>query len=578
VKELFKTLDNLRGSVQLDEVLELVYVSKAWNQLSKDGKIEEELTFDTFYNQKVEVKKLVSVFEKLSKKVKLFSIYKFDTKIINEDILITVLNIVKKNSSLTNVNDTFYKDKGMKIGFSASGQIAELGVKLLNGDSNEMYVPFTNGFAYSNYTNKKIFADNQFMKCELIAELINILEGKEIIFEPTNALEEPKFINPDAPHLLKEFESVLSFPPFNVRSNFDIKNDKFNRFNFHRGSVLDIAHFEHILAQTKNKAVVLMSVGFTYRSGSEEEFRKYLIKKNYLEAIIQLPPNLHSATSIETTFFIINKNKTDDKVQFINLKDESFIKREGRQLVFKSLDEIIDIYVNKEFIDNISAIVSNDEIENNNYSFAVDRYVISNEAKELQNTLKQFELVSLESIADIRRAQLFKDEEQGLEVFEISPSDFSRAGFTLECGKTKQIGSQEKRLNTYELEPYDVLLSTKGTIGKVAIIGEITKPMIASQAIQVIRVLSDDKKDKAIALYMFLKSDLGQATLSSLVAGVAMPQIATAEIKELGVPLLSKDEEKKLFLNFNNEIEMYNKITNLEHNIQQLHNEFLGNK
>jgi hypothetical protein len=57
-----------------------------------------------------------------------------------------------------------------------------------------------------------------------------------------------------------------------------------------------------------------------------------------------------------------------------------------------------------------------------------------------------------------------------------------------------------------------------------------------------------------------------------------MPQIATAEIKKLGLPLLSRNEEKTLFLNFNNEIEMYNKITNLEQNIKQLHNEFLGNK
>ena len=343
MKELFKTLDNLRGAVQLDEVLELVYVSKAWNQLSKDGKIEEELTFDSFYNQKVEVKKLSLVFDKLAKQIKLFNIYEFDAKSFKDSTLIAILNLVKNSSKLPSINDVFFLDKGKILDYSVSNQIAELGVKLLNGDSNEMYVPFTNGFAYSNYTNKKIFADNQFIKCELIAELINILEGKEIIFEPTNALEEPKFINPDAPHLLKEFESVLSFPPFSVKSNFDIKNDKFNRFNFQRGSMLDIAHFEHILAQTKNKAVVLMHVGLTYRSGSEEEFRKYLIGKNYLEAIIQLPPNLHSATSIETTFFIINKNKTDDKVQFINLKDESFIKREGRQLVFKSLDEIIDI-------------------------------------------------------------------------------------------------------------------------------------------------------------------------------------------------------------------------------------------
>ena len=577
MKEIFKTLDNLRGTANLDEILELLYVCKAWNILSKDGKIEKELTFDVFYNQKIEVKKLVSVFEKLSKKVKLFSIYKFDTKNIKDTTLVAILNLVSQNTTLENINDAFYKDRGMKIGFSTSSQIAELGIKLLDGVSNEIYVPFTNGFTYTEYTDKKIFADYQLEKASLIAELINVLEDKEIVFERTNTLEEPKFINPDAPHLLKEFESVLSFPPFNVRGDFDARNDSFNRFKFQRGSVLDVAHFEHILAQTKNKAVVLMHVGFTYRSGSEEEFRKYLIEQNYVEAIIQLPPNLHSATSIETTFFVINKNKTDDKVHFINLKDESFIKREGRQLVFKSIDKILDIYENKKELENISCLISNNEIAQNNYSFAIDRYVIAEDVKAMQKTLERFELVELKDIADIRRAQLFKDEGDGLEVFEISPSDFTKAGFTLECGKVKQIGSQERRLDTYELQPYDVLLSTKGTIGKVAIIGEIKKPIIASQAIQVIRLKCDDKKDKAIALYMYLKSDLGQTFLSSLVAGVAMPQIATVEIKKLQIPLFTKDNEKELFLNFNNEIEMYNKITLLETNIQQIHNNFLGN-
>lgn len=578
MKELFKTLDNLRGTMQQDEALELLYVCKAWNQLSKDGKIEDELTFDTFYNQKVEIKKLTSVFDKLAKQIKLFEIYKLDTKNIKDSSLVTILNLVNNSSKLPNVNDMFFNGNGKLGDYSVSNQIAELGVKLLDGNSKEMYVPFTNGFAYSNYTDKKIFADNQFFRTSLLSELINILEGKEIVFERTDALEEPKFINPDAPHLLKEFESVLSFPPFSVRGNLDIKNDRFNRFNFQRGSVLDVAHFEHILAQTKNKAVILMAVGFTYRSGSEEEFRKYLIEKNYLEAIIQLPPNLHSATSIETTFFVINKNKTDDKVHFINLKDESFIKRDGRQLVFKSLDEIIDIYANKKEIENISCLISNDEITENNYSFAIDRYVIAQDAKDIQKELEKFKLVELEDIAIIRRSQLFKDEGEGLEVFEISPSDFSKAGFTLECGKRKQIGSQEKRLDTYELQPYDVLLSTKGTIGKVGIIGEISKPMIASQAIQVIRIKDKEKQEKAISLYMYLKSDLGQTILSSLVAGVAMPQISTVEIKKLNIPNLNKDEEEKLFLNFNSELEMYNKITNLEQNIKQLHNEFLGNK
>ena len=578
VNELYKHLDNLKGDVDLDKALELIYVSKAWEKLSNDSKMENELRFDSFYNQKVDVKKLASIFEKLSKQIKLFKLYRFDSKLFDENKLIKIFGLVKNMNKLPNVNDSFYLEKGKLVGYSISNQVVELGIKLLDGVSNEIYIPFTHGFAYTQYTNKKIFADFQNPQSELIAELINILEDKEIEFFLTNSLEHPAFINPDAPHLLKEFDTVLSFPPFNVRGDFDARNDSFNRFKFQKGTVLNIAYFEHILAQTKSKAVVLMPVGFTYKGGSEERFREYLIQKNYLETIIQLPPNLYSATSIETTFFVINKQKETDKVHFINLKDESFITREGRKLVFKSLDMILDIYENKKEIDSIASIVNNDDITKNNYSLAIDRYVISKEARELQKTLEQFELIHLEDIADIKRSQLFKDEGEGEKVYEISPSDFSKAGYTLESGKTKQIGSKLSRLETYKLEPYDVLLSTKGTIGKVAIIGEISDIMVASQAIQVIRLLDTDKQQKAITLYMFFKSDLGKTILSSLVAGTAMPQIATADIKKLVIPILTKEQEQKLIKSFSDELTLYSNIEEINKKIESIHSRFLGSK
>lgn len=575
MNELNKLIDNLRGFANIQEAIKLIYVIKVWEKLSNAGDIAEEMTFSQFYSQKVETKKLVSIFEKLSKSHKLFELYTLDQKIFDDKVLTHILGLVKNSTQLPNVNDAFYNSKVM-YDYSVSNQISELGVKLLDGKSAEIYVPFTNSFAYSYYTDKKIFADFQNPESALIAELINILEDKDIEFSLTKALEKPTFINSDAPHLLREFDLVLSFPPFGLRSNFDTNNDKFHRFQFQKGTLLDVAHFEHILAQTKVKAVVLMPVGFTYRSGVEEEFRKYLIKKNYIEAILQLPPNLHSATSIETTFFVINKQKIDDKVHFINLKDESFIVRDGRKLVFANLDDILDIHENKKEVENIAVLVGNDEIANNNFSFAIDRYVMSQKSKELQALLDRFELVALEEIAEIRRSQLFKDEEEGKEIYEISPSDMSKAGFTLECGKTKKIGSQYKRLQTYKLEPYDVLLSTKGTIGKVGIIGEISEAMIASQAIQVIRMNGEDKKEKAIALYMFLKSDLGQTALASLVAGVAMPQIATAEVKQLGVPKLTNEQQKNILSSFYSELKMYNEIENLNNQITLIHANFLG--
>lgn len=578
VNELYKLLDNLRGRVDVQEALEFIYVLKAWEKLSNDKKVDEEICFDNFYNQKVEVKKLAAIFEKLSTTIKLFELYRFDAKLVDDQLLTTILNFVKNVSKLPNVNDMFYLDRGKADGFSVSNQIAELGIKLLDGESKELYVPFTNGFAYSYYTDKKIYADFQMSQAVIIAELINILDNGNIEFCLTDALKNPMFINPNAPHLLKQFDSVLSFPPFRLKGKLDSDNYKFHRFKIHKGTVLDVAHFEHVIAQTSLKAVVLMATGFTFSGGVEEAFRKYLIEQNYLEAIIQLPPNLHSATSIETVFFVINKHKSDDNVHFINLKDDSFIKRDGRRLILKDLNVILDIYENKKEIENVSIIASNEEIINNNYSLTIDRYVIPQEAKELQKSLEKYELIQLEDIADIRKSQLFKDEEEGKEVYEISPSDFSKAGFTLGCRKIKQIGSQHKRLQTYKLEPYDVLLSTKGTIGKVGIIGEISEAIIASQAIQVIRVQGNDKKEKAISLYMFLKSDLGQTILASLVAGTAMPQISTAEIKKLSIPLFSKEQEKRLISSFKDESKMYNEIEKINENIRSIHSNFLGDK
>ncbi|WP_457746656.1 N-6 DNA methylase [Sulfurimonas sp.] len=574
-----KNIFDILGTLNLvqEQAIELYYLLKAWKIMSANDIKDDNLRYATFFAQKVESKKLLKIFETLSKEHNLFKFYlnqNSNLLKIDSNVLVAIYNTVEDDTFNMNVNDAFCNQKVIRD-YCVSHQVAELGVKLLNNNSENIYVPFTNGFSYVYQTDKKIYAENQIPQNAFIAELIKIIDHKNIEFQLNNPLEAPAYINPDAPHLLQQFESVLSFPPLGLRAKIDFSNDRFNRFKIHKGSNLDVAHFEHILAQCKGKAVVLLPVGFTYRSGIEELFRKYLIEKNYLEAIVQLPPNIHSATSIETTFFVINKKKEDDQVLFINLKNEQFLKRDGRKIIFNNIDKIIDIYKNKEEINAISTIISIDEIEKNSYSLSIDRYVISQEAKEIQEVLAFYKTIELQKIAEVRRSQLFKDEGEGKEVNEISPSDFAKAGFTTGGGKLKKIGSQYNKYQTYKLHAYDVLVSTKGTIGKVAIIGEINEPLLASQASQVIRVKD---KQTAMELYMFFKSDIGQAMLKQLVAGTAMPQIATSEIKKMQIPILSKDEKKQVLLNFNNEIELYNEIEKINNDIRKIHSNFLGEK
>ena len=580
MNSFFNFLSVVRNKMDTIEAIELIYTIKAWIVLSQEGKLDNSgIVFNQSDMQRMDSETLSHIFEKLAAYHKVFELYISKSnriKSIDQDKLRELLHFVKESKDLPRVNDAFYSTKHFVRDYAVSNQIAQLGIKLLNGVADTIYVPFTNGFAYAYATNKKICAENQITRDALVAELMNIIDGTKIDFQLTNVLENPSFSKGNQ---LKQFKLTLSFPPFSMRGKIDLGADKYHRFKVHKGSILDVAHFEHILAQTKGKAVVLMSVGFTYRAGVEEEFRAYLVEKNWLEAVIQLPPNLHSATAIETTFFIVNKQKLDHRVQFINLKHEQFFTKEGRQIVFKNIDELVDIYRSRSEIENISTLVEPETIRAFDYSLAIDRYVLSLEAKEIEKKLSSYQKMALQDIADIRRSQLFKDEEEGKEVYELSPSDFAIAGFTLECGKLKHLGEQSKKYETYKLQPYDILLSSKGTVGKVALIGEIKEPLIASQAIQVIRLKNEgDTKTDTIVLYMFLKSDIGQAMLKQLVAGVAMPQISTKEIKQLEIPLFSPEKKERIVNNFNKEIEMQKEIEQLKRKIDEIHHNLLGEK
>jgi type I restriction enzyme M protein len=572
-KQLVSVFRALQSELKVEQFAKLFYCLVAWKRLSSQVDYKKE-TFEYFCTGRIETEIFQYAIKDLSTSLKLFKLF-LDQNIrldkVHNDDLIQLCNIVNETSTVPNVFDFFYSILDGYMSFTVANQIADLGVKLLDGECREIYAPFSNGYNIAYYTDKKILAES--FADEYIMELMRIIDGVDIEFTATDPLATPTYIDHGR---LKQFHCVLSFPPMGLSTNNEfLRTDIYQRFRFHNiRSNKDVAHLEHILAQTGGKAVVLMPVGFTYRGKQDKAFRAYLIKNNWLEAVIQLPPNLHHATSIETTFIIINKRKNDDTVYFLNVKHESFLKREGRKLVLNDIDHIVSIYEEKRELENISRLVKLEEIGTNNYSLAIDRYIISKEIAAVQKKLQSFQLVKLEDIADIRRSQLFKDEGEGKEVYEVSPSDFNKAGFLLECGKIKQIGSQYRRFQTYKLEPYDVLLSTKGTIGKVAIVGEICESMIASQAVQVIRLKDDDKKERAIALYMFFKSTLGQTILSTLVSGVAMPQIATAEVKKLDIPVLTKEQEKETVSNFNSEIKMYDDINKIYTDIQSIHENF----
>jgi type I restriction enzyme M protein len=59
-----------------------------------------------------------------------------------------------------------------------------------------------------------------------------------------------------------------------------------------------------------------------YRGGAEQKIRKYLIDNNYVDAVIQLPPDLFFGTTIATCIIVLKKSKADNDVLFIDASAE----------------------------------------------------------------------------------------------------------------------------------------------------------------------------------------------------------------------------------------------------------------
>ena len=128
-----------------------------------------------------------------------------------------------------------------------------------------------------------------------------------------------------------------------------------------------------------NTAAIVEFPGVLYRGGAERKIRKYLIDNNYVDAVIQLPPDLFFGTTIATCIIVLKKSKTDNAVLFIDASAE--FKRTGNKnkLTEANQQHILDTFTNRESVDHVATLVSNEDIAANGYNIAVSSYV---EAKD----------------------------------------------------------------------------------------------------------------------------------------------------------------------------------------------------
>lgn len=191
---------------------------------------------------------------------------------------------------------------------------------------------------------------------------------------------------------LRTFDRVLANPPFSMKAPGESEVQLPGRFDVFipKGSKkADFMFLQHMVASLneQGKAAVIMPHGVLFRGSQEREYRKVLLGKGYLEAVIGLPMGLFYGTGIPACVLVINKHDTAKRksVLYINA-DRDF--KEGKNqnsLRPEDIEKIAHVFNKRIEQPGYSRIVSIDELAAEDYNLNIRRYVDNTPPPERQD-------------------------------------------------------------------------------------------------------------------------------------------------------------------------------------------------
>ncbi len=233
----------------------------------------------------------------------------------------------------------------------------------------------------SNITTYNLCRINMFLH-DINYNHFNIAHGDTLI-DPKHWDDEP-------------FDAIVSNPPYSIRWEGDGNPLLINDPRFSPAGVLapkskaDLAFTMHMLSwlSTSGTAAIVEFPGVLYRGGAEQKIRKYLVDNNYIDAVIQLPPDLFFGTTIATCVIVIKKSKKDNKILFIDASAEFVRGGNKNKLSDENRTKILNAFIKRVDIKHFAKLVSNKTIEDNEYNIAVSTYVAQKDTREVVDIQK----------------------------------------------------------------------------------------------------------------------------------------------------------------------------------------------
>ncbi|CAM4133397.1 class I SAM-dependent DNA methyltransferase [Psychrobacter arenosus] len=216
----------------------------------------------------------------------------------------------------------------------------------------------------------------------LVHSIPNVIQGNTI-FHPYHKDGEE----------LKKFDYIVSNPPFKLDfSDYrDALDSKENKERFFAGipkikpksaDKMEIYQLflQHIIVSLKKggKAAVVVPTGFiTAQSGIDKKIRQKLVDEKMLAGVVSMPSNIFATTGTNVSILFID-DSNDGDVILVDASNLGKKVKEGKNqktvLSTEEEQQIVDVFNNKEQVDDLSVTVNYDDIKAKNYSFSAGQY------------------------------------------------------------------------------------------------------------------------------------------------------------------------------------------------------------
>lgn len=254
----------------------------------------------------------------------------------------------------------------------------------------------------------------------LVHSIPNIIQGNTILKPHHREKDES----------LMKFDYIVSNPPFKLdfskyRGELESKSNverffagipKIQKTNKEKMAIylLFIQHIMFSLSKNKGKAAVVVPTGFiTAQSGIEKKIRERLVKKRMLKGVVSMPSNIFATTGTNVSVLFIDKENTEGDIVLIDASKLGTKVKDGKNqktvLSGEEEDLIINTFHKKETKEDLSVVVSYEDIKEKNYSFSAGQYFdirieyINLTPKEFKDKMSNFKKTFDEYLAQSKK-------------------------------------------------------------------------------------------------------------------------------------------------------------------------------